>query len=115
MRPACLWPRNPPIRYRARIPTAWVELTLREGKNRQVRRMTARVGFPTLRLIRARVGRVSVEDLAPAAWREIDAAAPWRAAERLAPRAPGGRSPAQWVSKNDFTALRQNGGTRPAW
>ena len=78
--PALLWPRTPPIRHRARIPTAWVELTLREGKNRQVRRMTARVGFPTLRLIRARVGRVSVEDLAPATWREIDAAAPWRAA-----------------------------------
>jgi 23S rRNA pseudouridine2457 synthase len=76
--PADLWPRDPPIRYRARIPTAWLELTLREGKNRQVRRMTARVGFPTLRLVRAAVGRVSVDSLAPGTWREIDATSPWR-------------------------------------
>jgi 23S rRNA pseudouridine2457 synthase len=75
--PRELWSREPPIRYRARIPTAWLELTLREGKNRQVRRMTARVGFPTLRLVRAAIGQVSVQGLASAAWREIDAAAPW--------------------------------------
>jgi 23S rRNA pseudouridine2457 synthase len=75
--PVGLWPRDPPIRYRAKIPTTWLELTLREGKNRQVRRMTARVGFPTLRLVRAAVGRVSVSSLAPGAWREIDAASPW--------------------------------------
>jgi 23S rRNA pseudouridine2457 synthase len=75
--PANLWPREPPIRRRAKIPTTWLELTLREGKNRQVRRMTARVGFPTLRLVRASIGRVSVNALAPAAWREIDAAALW--------------------------------------
>jgi 23S rRNA pseudouridine2457 synthase len=75
--PNDLWSRDPPIRFRARIPTAWLELTLREGKNRQVRRMTARVGFPTLRLVRAAIGQVSVHGLAPAAWREIDAAAPW--------------------------------------
>ncbi|HEY2809496.1 MAG TPA: pseudouridine synthase [Steroidobacteraceae bacterium] len=77
--PGILWPREPPIRYRARIPTAWLELTLREGKNRQVRRMTARVGYPTLRLVRAQIGRVSLQDLAPGLWREIDAAAPWTA------------------------------------
>ena len=71
--PRNLWSRDPPIRYRAKIPTAWLELTLREGKNRQVRRMTARVGFPTLRLVRAGIGQVSVLGLAPAAWREIDA------------------------------------------
>lgn len=75
--PRDLWSRDPPIRYRARIPTAWLEVTLREGKNRQVRRMTARVGLPTLRLVRAGIGQVSVHELAPAAWREIDAAAPW--------------------------------------
>jgi len=75
--PGNLWPRDPPIRYRAKIPTAWLELTLREGKNRQVRRMTARVGFPTLRLVRARIGNISVESLAPGTWREIDADAPW--------------------------------------
>jgi 23S rRNA pseudouridine2457 synthase len=77
--PAHLWPRDPPIRYRAQIPTAWLELTLREGKNRQVRRMTAKVGFPTLRLVRAGVGKVTLDGLAPGAWREIDARAPWGA------------------------------------
>ncbi len=75
--PHNLWPRDPPIRYRAKIPTAWLEITLREGKNRQVRRMTARVGFPTLRLVRARIGRVSVESLPQGTWREIDADSPW--------------------------------------
>ena len=70
--PAKLWPRDPPIRYRAKIPTAWLELTLREGKNRQVRRMTARVGFPTLRLVRASIGRVGLDGLAPGEWREVD-------------------------------------------
>jgi len=81
--PDTLWPRDPPIRWRANIPTAWLELTLREGKNRQVRRMTARVGLPTLRLVRAKIGRVSVDGLAPAVWREIDAAALWPRRERL--------------------------------
>ncbi len=76
--PADLWPRDPPIRYRAKIPTTFLELTLREGKNRQVRRMTARVGFPTLRLVRAAVGRVSVHGLPPGEWRELEALAPWR-------------------------------------
>ncbi len=75
--PASLWPRDPPIRYRAKIPTAWLEVTLREGKNRQVRRMTAHVGFPTLRLVRTSIGRVSVEGLAPGTWREIDPASPF--------------------------------------
>ncbi|UEM23780.1 rRNA large subunit pseudouridine synthase E [Skermanella mucosa] len=69
--PADLWPRDPPIRYRASIPTSWIELTLREGRNRQVRRMTAAVGFPTLRLIRRAVGDWTVEGLAPGEWREI--------------------------------------------
>jgi len=72
--PASLWPRDPPIRYRAKIPTTWIELTLREGKNRQVRRMTARVGFPTLRLVRAAIGSIGLDGLAPGAWREVDAA-----------------------------------------
>ena len=73
--PGEIWPRDPPIRYRAKIPTSWLELTLREGKNRQVRRMTARVGFPTLRLVRASIGNVRVQGLAPGESREIDAAA----------------------------------------
>jgi 23S rRNA pseudouridine2457 synthase len=70
--PEGLWPRDPPIRYRAKIPTTWVEITLREGKNRQVRRMTAKVGFPTLRLVRAAIGDISVKGLAPGEWREVD-------------------------------------------
>ena len=75
--PDNLWPRDPPIRHRAKIPTAWLELTLREGKNRQVRRMTAHAGFPTLRLVRARVGQVTMDGLAPGEWREIDPGSPW--------------------------------------
>jgi 23S rRNA pseudouridine2457 synthase len=72
-----LWPRDPPIRSRAKIPTAWIELTIREGKNRQVRRMTAKVGFPTLRLVRAAIGKVSVEGVGPGRWCEIGADGPW--------------------------------------
>ena len=77
--PDYLWPRDPPIRYRAKIPTTWIELTLREGKNRQVRRMTAKVGFPTLRLVRAAIGKVHVRDLALGQWREIGPDDPWGA------------------------------------
>ena len=69
--PAGLWSRDPPIRYRAAIPTTWIELTLKEGRNRQVRRMTAAVGHPTLRLIRAAIGPWTLETLAPGQWREI--------------------------------------------
>jgi len=76
--PADLWPRDPPIRYRAKIPTSWIEVTLREGKNRQVRRMTARVAFPTLRLVRAAIGDVRIDDLPTGEWRQIDPSAPWR-------------------------------------
>ncbi|WP_045223701.1 rRNA large subunit pseudouridine synthase E [Methyloterricola oryzae] len=67
--PEGIWPRDPPIRYRAAIPTSWIELTLREGRNRQVRRMTAAVGFPTLRLIRYAIGDWTLEGLAPGEWK----------------------------------------------
>jgi 23S rRNA pseudouridine2457 synthase len=70
--PPGLWPRDPPIRYRAAIPTAWIELTLREGRNRQVRRMTAAVGHPTLRLVRSAIGPYTLDGLAPGAWREAE-------------------------------------------
>jgi 23S rRNA pseudouridine2457 synthase len=73
--PRGLWPRQPPIRHRAKIPTAWLELKLREGRNRQVRRMTAAVGLPTLRLVRAAIGPFTVAGLAPGEAREVAPAA----------------------------------------
>lgn len=71
--PPGLWPRTPPIRYRAVIPTAWIELVLTEGKNRQVRRMTAAVGLPTLRLVRWALGSLTLAGLQPGEWRELTA------------------------------------------
>ncbi len=69
--PSCLWPRTPPIRFRKNIATTWVSLVLNEGKNRQVRRMTAAVLFPTLRLIRYAIGQYTVQGIAPGEWRII--------------------------------------------
>ena len=67
--PTSLWTRDPPIRVRKAIPTAWIAVTLDEGRNRQVRRMTAAVGLPTLRLVRARVGEWTLDGLLPGEWR----------------------------------------------
>jgi len=72
--PPGLWPRDPPIRWRASIPTAWLEIALTEGRNRQVRRMAAAVGFPALRLIRVAIGPYELGTLRPGEWREVP---PW--------------------------------------
>jgi 23S rRNA pseudouridine2457 synthase len=67
-----LWPRTPPVRYRKNVPDAWLEITISEGRNRQVRRMTAAVGLPTLRLVRVAIGAHRLDGLAPGQWRRID-------------------------------------------
>ncbi|MBY6199887.1 pseudouridine synthase [Maritalea mobilis] len=69
--PAWLWPRDPPVRFRKSVPDAWLRLTITEGKNRQVRRMCAHVGLPVLRLVRWSVGDITLEGLAPGAWRDV--------------------------------------------
>lgn len=74
--PESLWPRDPPVRFRKAIPTAWIDLEIREGRNRQVRKMTAATGFPTLRLIRHRVGPWDLGNLAPGEYRVLDIAGP---------------------------------------
>jgi len=69
--PPALWPRDPPVRFRKTVADCWIELTIREGRNRQVRRMTAAVGHGTLRLVRWRVGEWALDDIAPGVWQEI--------------------------------------------
>jgi 23S rRNA pseudouridine2457 synthase len=115
LEPVALWPRQPPIRRRAVIPTSWLELRLSEGRNRQVRRMTAAVGLPTLRLVRAAVGPFTIDRLAPGEWQEIpepDALA-WRAElERLSGRADRSASRPRAPVRSSAAGRRSSG--RPA-
>lgn len=94
--PAWLWPRDPPVRFRKSVPTAWLRIVLREGRNRQVRRMTAAVGLPTLRLVRVAAGGHALGDLTPGQWREV--ATPGdepSGSAGAARRSRAGRSPAR--------------------
>lgn len=74
--PPDLWPRDPPVRFRKSVPDSWISLTISEGRNRQVRRMTAAIGFPTLRLVRWQIGEWTLDGLAPGQWREVKPALP---------------------------------------
>ncbi|MFC4729125.1 pseudouridine synthase [Coralloluteibacterium thermophilus] len=78
--PDWLWPREPPVRFRRSVPDSFVELAIHEGRNRQVRRMTAAVGLPTLRLVRTAIGTHTLDGLAPGAWREVPVGGPRRGA-----------------------------------
>jgi len=75
--PPPLWPRDPPVRVRKTVPDAWLELVIREGRNRQVRRMTAAVGLPTLRLVRIAIGGARLDAIAPGQWTALPHAAPF--------------------------------------
>ena len=91
--PDWLWRRDPPVRFRKSIPTSWLEIGLREGRNRQLRRMTAAVGFPTLRIVRTAIGPWSVKGLAPGEWREVPRAAVEKTLGRVSGISSTGRKP----------------------
>jgi 23S rRNA pseudouridine2457 synthase len=93
IQPPQLWPRNPPVRFRQSIPDSWLELSIREGRNRQVRRMTAAVGFPTLRLVRTRIGDWSLDTLQPGQFREEEVHSPGPASTGKPGRTAGNRRP----------------------
>lgn len=105
--PANLWARHPPIRYRANIPTSWLSLTITEGRNRQVRRMTAAVGFPTLRLIRAAIGDWQLDCLQPGEYRELTAGE----VQQLIAQYP--RRPASAAARPYRSASARPNGRRP--
>jgi 23S rRNA pseudouridine2457 synthase len=88
-----LWPRDPPIRFRQNIPTHWLEIIISEGRNRQVRRMTAAVGLPTLRLVRVAIGPWQLGDLQPGEWRSETIAALPAATRQIPPRRQASRRP----------------------
>lgn len=81
-----LWPRDPPVRFRKSVPDCWLRLTIREGRNRQVRRMTAAIGHPTLRLVRWSIGDWTIEGMQPGEWREVPIASPIRGKGNVAGR-----------------------------
>ncbi len=115
--PAGLWERDPPVRYRKAIPTSWIELTITEGKNRQVRRMTAAVGFPTLRLIRHSIGDWDLGGLAPGEWKVIEVDAPPATHRKLSPGSakPPRRTqlPDKEASGTQNTAKLKGAGAKP--
>jgi 23S rRNA pseudouridine2457 synthase len=104
--PTGLWPRTPPIRWRAAIPTAWLEITVTEGRNRMIRRMTAAVGLPTLRLIRAAIGPHDLAGLAPGTWREVTVPDP-----PTPPHHPGKGGPLHRKTKGNRPSASQNHAT----
>lgn len=100
--PSWLWARDPPIRERKSISTAWLEIVLREGKNRQVRRMTAKVGLPTLRLVRVAIGDWSLDGLGPGTWRELP-----EVARNFRPAALSEGEPRRSPPENDSPRIRR--------
>jgi len=105
-----LWPRTPPVRFRRHIPTCWIELTITEGRNRQVRRMTAAVGHPTLRLVRVAIGPYRLKGLAPGEWREVAIATFLSRDPRLGPI--GEADPGLIQSLHDLETERSRGSDR---
>ncbi len=110
--PPGLWPRDPPIRSRKAIPTAWIELELSEGRNRQVRRMTAAVGLPTLRLIRWSVGPWTLDGLAPGQWREVSRTEAEAVLAAGRPRLPAVRPTVRPNGQRSRSASRARGPAR---
>jgi 23S rRNA pseudouridine2457 synthase len=103
-----LWERMPPVRFRKTVPDFWLEISIREGRNRQIRRMTAAVGWPTLRLVRTRIGPFSLSDLSPGDWRELEVPAQWLSDQKR-------QKPDKKETRHDHSRHRgrHHGKTRP--